>query len=86
MTTGNRSFVERFRDMKRPEQVREVPKSQRRTLAKSLEEYRASCPDRNEAMARAYGSAAYSMKEIGDFFGVHYMTVSRAIRRFEEQA
>ncbi len=37
-------------------------------------------------MARAYGSGAYTMKEIGDFFGVHYMTVSRAVRRFQEQA
>jgi len=37
-------------------------------------------------MARAYVSGAYSMKEIGDFFGVHYMTVIRAVRRFEERA
>lgn len=83
---GDDAFVERFRDMKRPDQVREIPKSQRRALAKSLEEYRTTCPDRNEAMARAYGSGAHTMKEIGDFFGVHYMTVSRAVRRFEEQA
>ena len=42
-------------------------------------------PDRDEAMARAYASGAYSMKEIGDLFGVHYMTVSRAVRRLEER-
>ena len=82
---GDEAFVERFRDMKKPEQLREIPKSQRRAMAKSLSEYRSNYPDRNEAMARAYGSGAYSMKEIGDFFGVHYMTVSRAVRRFEEQ-
>ena len=83
---GDEAFVERFRDMKHPEQLREVPKSQRRAMAKSLGEYRSGYPDRNEAMARAYGSGSYSMKEIGDFFGVHYMTVSRAVRRFEGQA
>jgi transposase-like protein len=33
-------------------------------------------------MARAYLSGAYTMAEIGDHFGVHYMTVSRAVRRF----
>jgi len=83
---GDESFVERFHDTKRPDQVREVPKGQRRALAKSLDEYRSSCSNRDEAMASAYGSGAYSMKEIGDFFGVHYMTVSRAVRRFEAQA
>ncbi len=83
---ADEDFIERFRDRRRPDQVREVPKSQRRALAKSLDAYRASCSDRNEAMARAYASGAYSMKEIGDFFGVHYMTVSRAVRRFEEPA
>jgi DNA-binding MarR family transcriptional regulator len=50
-----------------------------------LSDYRSGYPDHNEAMARAYGSGVYSMKEIGDFFGVHYMTVSRAVRRLEGQ-
>ncbi|MBT4811658.1 MAG: addiction module toxin RelE, partial [Thiotrichales bacterium] len=35
------------------------------------------------AMAKAYLSGGYTMKEIGDHFGVHYMTVSRAVRKFE---
>jgi len=48
---GDEAFVERFRDTKKPEQLREVPKRQRRALAKSLDEYRSSYPDRNEAMA-----------------------------------
>ncbi len=26
---------------------------------------------------------AYAMKEIAETFGVHYMTVSRAVRKFE---
>lgn len=36
-----------------------------------------------EAVARAYLSGAYSMAEIGRHFGVHYMTVSRAVKGFE---
>jgi len=31
-------------------------------------------------MARAFGTGVYSMQEIADFFGVHYATVSRAVR------
>jgi DNA-binding MarR family transcriptional regulator len=40
---------------------------------------------RNEAMARAYLSGAYTMAEIGGHFKVHYMTVSRAVKRYEKQ-
>lgn len=37
-----------------------------------------------QAIAQAYLSGAYTMAEIGGHFGVHYMTVSRAVRKFEE--
>jgi len=36
-------------------------------------------------MARAYFSGAYTMAEISVHFGVHYITVSRAIKRFEQR-
>ena len=35
-------------------------------------------------MARAYLSGAYTMAEIGEYSGVHYMTVSRAVWWFEK--
>ncbi len=35
-------------------------------------------------MARAYLTGAYSMKEIGDYFKVHYVTVSRAVKKYEK--
>lgn len=79
---GDEAFAQQFEDPKRLEALSEVPKSQRRALAPSLEQLRARYP-RNEAMARAYLSGAYNMKAIGEFFGVHYMTVSRAVRAFE---
>jgi transposase len=31
----------------------------------------------------AYNSGAYTMADIAEHFGVHYMTVSRAVRGFE---
>lgn len=65
--------------------LREVSKAQRRPLAGSLAEYARRWPDRREAMARAYRSGAYTMQEIAEHFGVHYMTVSRAVRRFERE-
>ena len=40
--------------------------------------------ERNKAMARAYLTGVYTMAEIREYFGVHYMTVSRAVRVFED--
>lgn len=60
--------------------MREVPRAQRRPLAKPLADY---YPDRREAMAKAFRTAVYFMQEIADYFGVHCSTVSRAVRRLE---
>ena len=79
---GDETFVEKFRDPKLLEQLSEVPKTQRRVLGKALAEYQNEF-SRDEAMARAYLSGAYTMKAIGEFFGVHYMTVSRAVKKYE---
>lgn len=83
---GDDAFIERLqRASKRSENLCEVSKAQRRALAKPLSEYAISFPERDEAMARAYLSGAYTMQQIGEYFGVHYMTVSRAVRRFEQR-
>jgi transposase len=63
--------------------LREVPRAQRRSLAKPLADFALRYPVRREAMARAFQTGAYSMQEIADYFGVHYSTASRAVRRLE---
>jgi hypothetical protein len=49
----------------------------------TLDEYRSRFSVKDEAMAHAYLSGAYTMADIGRYFGVHYMTVSRAVRKYE---
>jgi putative transposase len=83
---GDDTFVEQFWRDKKLEALREVSKAHRRSVALPLAEYRQRHSDRIEAMARAYLSGAYTMSEIGAHFGVHYMTVSRAVRRFEQNS
>ena len=80
---GDDAFVERYKEDKRPEELRELSKAHRRSLALSLADYRSRHRSRDEAMAHAYRSGAYTMGEIGRYFGVHSMTVSRAVRKFE---
>ena len=66
--------------------MRELSKAHRRSLALTLDQYQQSFTDRNQAMAQAYKSGAYTMGQIADFFDVHYMTVSRAVRENEKNA
>ncbi|MEH6814753.1 MAG: transposase [Motiliproteus sp.] len=80
---GDENFIERHTQDKPVNELREMSKAHRRTIAMSLEDYQHRYPDRNEAMARAYLSGAYTMLAIGKHFGLHYMTVSRAVRDFE---
>jgi len=59
----------------------EVPRAQRRAPPKSLARYAKQTGTPSEAMAHAFASGGYTLKEIADYFGVHYSTVSRAVKR-----
>ena len=86
MFLGNNRFIDEYRQtIEKPEKLREVSKAHKRSIALSLTDYQKKYLQRNEAMARAYLSGAYTMAEIGEHFKVHYMTVSRAVKRYEKQ-
>ena len=68
-------------DPNRP--LREVPLKQRRSAAKPLEYFSTQYLNRDEAIAAAYSTGAYTMQAIADYFDIGRMTVSRAVRRFE---
>ncbi|WP_373506686.1 transposase [Thiocapsa sp.] len=81
---GTDGFVERHRGLANdPQRLREVPRAQRRALAKPLSAFADQSATRREAMAQAFLSGAYTMQEIAEHFGVHYSTVSRAVQGFE---
>jgi rRNA maturation endonuclease Nob1 len=52
--------------------VREIPRLQRRALAKSLDYYRGAFNDARTGMAAAYATGDYTLQAIADAFGVHY--------------
>ena len=63
----------------------EIPLPQQKPAQKPLTYFSQIYPKQKEAMAQAFLSGHYSMKAIGQFFGVHYSTVSRAVRNFENE-
>ena len=58
---------------------REIPRAQRRALAKSLTYYRQEFENAKQGMVAAYATGDYTLQAIADAFGVHYSTVSRAV-------
>ena len=86
---GDDDFVQSMRhkiDGSKNEDLKEINRLQRRPLAKPLQWYEDKIADRKQAMAFAYASGDYTMKEISEWFCVHYSTVSRAVKLFEVNA
>ena len=77
---GGDKFIAKIqRNIEANTDTSEIPRAQRRAKAKTLSHY-LSYGNRNEGMAAAYQTGDYSMKEIALTFGVHYATVSRAVK------
>jgi len=83
---GSEPFVEKMKSLVDGEkELSEVPLSQRRPLPKALSSYEAASKDRNDAIIKSYRGGGYTLKEIGDYFGLHYSTVSGIIKNHKSK-
>ena len=81
---GSEAFVDEMQRKLDPEQsLADIPSRQKAPVARPLAYYAEQFP-RNEAMARAYLSGAFSLATVGAHFSVSYATVSRAVKAHEE--
>lgn len=66
LTLGDDDFVAQHHDVnvKAQEELRELSKAHRRSLALPLHEYEKHAGSRGEAMAQVYQSGAYTMAQI----------------------
>jgi len=86
---GTEEFIQNLGGLlEKKVEIKEVPRVQRyaarpplRGLFKGKMEKRRAVGDR--AIYDAYVHYGYTMKEIADHFGLHYATISRAIKRME---
>jgi len=58
----------------------DIPALQKRALAKPLRYYQNKYKNEHKAITAAFLSGGYTMKEIGDYFGKHYTTISRIVK------
>ena len=83
MLLGDAQFVAQHRQLLTNDELREVSIAHRRAVALPPDTYQQQSSNRNDAMVQAYRSGAYTMAQIATHFKVHYITVSRAVRAFE---
>ena len=77
---GEESFVDKLQTrMEQGKDLSEIPMAQRRKPAKALAYYEQKHRERDEAIVQAYQSGGYSLKAIGEHFGLHYSRVSRIV-------
>ncbi|WP_245539073.1 hypothetical protein [Thioflavicoccus mobilis] len=82
---GSDAFVsELSQRVPKDRDLSEIPIAQRRPTAKPLAEYVSLYPDRDQAIAAAYASGVYTLKEVGDHLGLHYARISRIVRAAEK--
>ena len=78
---GDEAFVEKMQSLLDDgKELSEIPLSQRRPVPKLLSYYEKRNRTRNGAIIEAYASGGYTLKEIGEHFGLHYTTISGIIR------
>jgi len=87
---GTGEFVGELRDiLKRKEKDEEIPRVQRHAARPSLaevfrKEKQGPGAGRDEVIYAAYVRYGYTLKEMAEHLGVHYATISRAIKRLEK--
>jgi len=80
---GSEAFVRKMQaQIENKPALDEIPRAQRRAITQSLQQLERRYP-RNESMAHAYRSGQHTMASIAKHFGVHYSTVSRAVKQHE---
>ena len=78
---GSDAFVEALQTRQLPDRdLSEIPIIQRRPSPPGLGYYKQHYGDRDQAIASAYAGGGYTLKEIGEHFGLHYSRISRIVR------
>lgn len=54
-------------------------------MPKALAEYETSSDHRNIAIINAYKSGGYALRETGDYFELHYSTVSGIVKNHKSK-
>lgn len=78
---GSDAFIAQLQTAPMTSTPEGISRSQRSALTLPLQTYQRQYPDRDEAIAQAYRSHAYTLSAIARHFGVSLTTASRAVKK-----
>ncbi len=79
---GDEAFVERMQAKHEGlSKTVGVPKVQKRPPAPALEQLASRYKSRNEGIVATYTTGEYSYQQIADFYGLHFTTVGKILRK-----
>ena len=82
---GSEAFIRHVQKRQpQSDDLSEIPRAHRRPPSKPLAWYAQTSRDPHRAMTRAFISGGYTLKDIAEYFAVHYSTVSRAVKQAGE--
>jgi len=86
---GEEGFIDKFKEhLADKEKIKEIPKAQRYVSRPGLSKLFSKgekTTRRNRYIYTAHVKYGYTLKEIADHVGIHYTTVSKAVKRFDEK-
>ena len=86
---GEEGFIDNFKEhLFDKEKIKEIPRAQRYVRRPGLSELFSKgekAAKRNSNVYAAHVKYGYTLKEIADHLGIHYTTVSKAVKGSEEK-
>jgi len=83
---GSEYFLAKMEQfMEQKEKLTEIPRTQRYATRPSLEELFQTNNTRQMKIYQANQKFGYTLKEIGQYFGLHYTTISKIIKKVENE-
>ena len=77
---GSNEFVESMLSkLEQQVDLSETPKKQRTLAVLTLEDIKQISSSRNEGIVQSYFKGHFTLKQIGDFYELHYSRVSRIV-------
>ena len=78
---GNDAFVAKWKKQLASGKIMEKARQRKAKKPKPLADYAKRYKDVKTAMVKAYETGNYTLAQIGDYFDVHYSTVSRTVKK-----
>jgi REP element-mobilizing transposase RayT len=78
---GSDDFINKHQELiSKKQDLDDIPALQKRATPKSISYYQKKYKNEKQAITQAFLSGGHTLKEIGDYYGKHYTTISRIVK------